>query len=220
MANEPIEDEILVENALNGDQASLVELLSRHRDHILRIAKYTVPEDLRNVIGVDDFLQDLFVILTKSLAAYDASRGTPSQWLGGVTRNKVRELVRLVRRERGRRIDAKLGENDEETDDWLTGTAEAPSDENPVRQARLNEIRSTVEGLLERLPEQDRILLQRCQLKGERHAELAVELGISSTAVSMRLLRIRDRCLELLLAENDYFTTAYPRMGHADEQSA
>ena len=220
--DDSVSDDILITHALSGGQQgkdSIQILLTRYAKYLRGIVSYGTPDDLRNDIDVNALLQDLFLTILTALQTYNPNRGPFRQWLGGVTRNLIRAAVRIVRRDKKLLRGVPQADVDEEADDWLAGNIEAPSGDSPIREARRNEIRSVVQRLLARLPEDDRILLERYHMDGERLATIAAELGVSMGAVAMRLVRIRCRCLTLLGAENKYFTTIFPPRGQTDEQS-
>lgn len=206
MAIDQPDDQTLVTRALTGDKEAVQALLARHADYIRGIAVHSVPDDLRNNIDVDDILQALFLTLLHALRSYDPSRGTPREWLGGVTRRSVQSTARIMHRDKNRRSGARSADGDEDADDWLAGVVVAPSGERPSQEGRRHELRSVVEGLLARLPQQDRDLLVRCEIDDAPLATVAVDLGITRAAVAMRLYRIRQRCRELLGTEtgSDY----------------
>ncbi len=180
------------------------KLLTRHASYIRGIAVYAVPNDLRNEIDVDQILQDLFLTLLKALYTYNEERGKFRPWLGGVTGKVIDSMVRIVRKEKARRSNVGPSTGDEEADNWLAQIAIAPSGERPSRVAHIDDLKSVVESMLAKLPEQDGYLLRRCDLEDVPHAKMAAELGISPAAVAMRLFRIRERCKELLGTRSDY----------------
>ena len=218
MAPEPVDDQTLVNRTLTGDLEAANALLTRYASYIRGIAVHSIPDDVRTELDADYILQDLFLNILVAVRSFVPTRGTFRGYLGGVTRVSVQEAARIVRREKARRIYAGPEKADDEAEDWLTGVAVAPSGESPSRAARRNEIRAVVKGLLDRLPEEDRNLIVRCDIDDEPHAGVAADLKISTGAVAMRLFRIRLRCREMLGPENDYFSTIYTRNEQADEQ--
>jgi RNA polymerase sigma factor (sigma-70 family) len=204
MLNHEDDDESLVTRALSGDRAVIEALLSRHANYIAEIAARNIPDDLKSQIEVADIRQDLFLTLLNALRSYDPSRGRPREWLGGVTRTSIAAMIRIFRKKNLPRSSNEPTPGGEEPDDWLAAVALAPSRERPTQEARRKELVTVVESLFARLPGHERDLLVRCEIDDVPLATVAAELGITPGAAAMRLLRIRERCREILGTKSDY----------------
>jgi len=205
--NEPdgqFDERSLVERAKKGDQQAIVALLTRHEPMIRRVAIATAKScGMMNEIDAEDIFAELFAILLRSLGSYDESRRL-EPWLNGVTQKTVLKTFEILNREKSRR-DISAPRTDDEVDaNWLAMVAIAPTRERPSREAQRAELKTVIGRLKSQLASEDADLLVRCLENEEEHATVAADLGISKSAVAMRLYRIRLECQELLGTRSNY----------------
>lgn len=77
------EDLDLIQRAVNGDRASLSQLIERHQQYIFNIALKMI----NNVADAEDITQEILIKLVTNLSKYDSSKGRFRTWLYRVTFN-------------------------------------------------------------------------------------------------------------------------------------
>ena len=92
----------LVAAAQAGDAAARSMLAERYRDHMERYIRQRVGPHLREVVEVDDFLQETMAAAFESLSAF-RGQGEDSflRWLKNIAENRV---LALAKRRRANRI--------------------------------------------------------------------------------------------------------------------
>lgn len=173
-----------------GRQEAMAELYRRYGAMLLGLA--------RRVIGnrdeAEEILQEALVHAWRRADRYDPTRSSVSTWLVMITRS------RAIDRLRSRRVDDRT---------VVAVQRESPPDhesaEGASRVLHL-ERRKRVRGELERLPDDQRRVLELAFFRGMTQREIADETGIplgtvkTRTLLAMRKLRtaLRDEIRELL----------------------
>lgn len=122
--------------------------------------------------AVDDLLQDIFLVAyLKAEQLQDSERS--EAWLWQIARRK------LIDRYRSRRASIPLDE-----------TLEVENDQQPPILAGFD---ACVRQMLDRLPSQDRWVLQRTAFEGMSQQALRIELGLSFSGTKSRVQRARQK---------------------------
>jgi len=175
----PRSDEELLAAIARGDERALGELYDRFG----RVAYGLALRIVRDAALAQDAVQDAFLAVWRTAAAYDAGRGKPQSWLLTLVH---RRAVDVVRREERRRTDT-LDE------DATVATAGAADEEAAVREQR-----RAVQAALARLAPEQREALELAYYGGLTQTELAERLGIPLGTVKSRMFAGLARLRELL----------------------
>ncbi len=158
----PASDPSLVRRAQEGDLSAFDELVRMHIGRALRIARRLVPthED------AEDVVQDAFLSAMKAIGSFDVTRPF-GPW---ITRIVVNQGI-TYRRSRARRQDEAM-------------PVDLPSaGPSPAQVTERNEITDRFRAALERLPEQQRLMVQLFEVDGLSSPEIAKLTGLSDGTV-------------------------------------
>jgi RNA polymerase sigma-70 factor, ECF subfamily len=176
-------EEHLIARAAGGDTAAFREIYERHRSDVARL----VFRMLGGRGDLEDVIQEVFVQVYKSLKDF-RGQSKFSTWLHRVTVNVVL-MHRRSARSRPVFADQPLGEG-------VTGSEEAPPDEDAERRERVRAFGR----LLDRLADKKRSVFILHELEGIAPSEIAKIVGAPVLTVRTRLFYAR-REIEAMLAE-------------------
>jgi RNA polymerase sigma-70 factor (ECF subfamily) len=174
----PPTDEELLAAIAGGDEPALAELYDRLGGVGYRLA-YRV---LRDPALAQDAVQDAFLGVWRTAAAFDPARGKASTWLLTLVH---RRAVDLVRREDRRRADP--------LDDAPIASGDATDESAEVREERRR-----VQAALAQLPADQREALELAYYGGLTQSELAERLGVPLGTVKSRMFTGLSRLRDLL----------------------
>lgn len=163
----------LVARTMRGEEEAFSALYGLHAAPAYAAA-YRL---LGNGPDAEDVVQELFLALPGTLAAYDPARGALGAWLRRIAVRLALMRMRTVRRRR-------------ETDAGAVATLLARDD------AALE--RLSIEAALERLSEEQRTVFLLKEVEGYEHREIAALLDISVANSEVRLFRARQALRALL----------------------
>ena len=84
----------LVARALRGDPAARADLFDRYLEAVYEFVFYRVG---RRQEVAEEVTQEVFARALAHMVRYDPARGDFGQWLGGISRNAIRDLARRSR---------------------------------------------------------------------------------------------------------------------------
>jgi RNA polymerase sigma-70 factor (ECF subfamily) len=177
-----LSDEALVALVARGDESALGELY----DRIGRIAYGLAMRVLRDDRLAEDAVQEGFLAVWRSAAAFRAERAKASTWILTLVH---RRAVDLVRREERRRAEP-LGD---EPAARIADTSD-PTDE----AAWLRFERERVQAALRQLPDVQREAIELAYYGGFSQSELAERLGVPLGTIKSRMFAGLARLRELL----------------------
>jgi RNA polymerase sigma factor (sigma-70 family) len=177
-----LSDEALVALVARGDEDALGELY----DRVGRIAYGLAVRVLRDERLAEDAVQEGFLAVWRSAAAFRAERAKASTWILTLVH---RRAVDLVRREERRRTEP-LGEEPAAR----AGEVSAPTDE----AAWLRFERERVQAALRQLPDVQREAIELAYYGGFSQSELAERLGVPLGTIKSRMFAGLARLRELL----------------------
>ena len=177
-----LSDEALVALVARGDDGALGELY----DRVGRIAYGLAMRVLRDDRLAEDAVQEGFLAVWRSAAAFRAERAKASTWILTLVH---RRAVDLVRREERRRAEPLT----EETAVREGGAAEATDE-----AAWLRFERERVQAALRQLPDVQRETLELAYYGGYSQSELAERLGVPLGTIKSRMFAGLARLRELL----------------------
>jgi RNA polymerase sigma-70 factor, ECF subfamily len=153
-------------------------------DRYARLAYPLIMRIVRDAADAADVLQEVFWEAWQAAATYDPGRGSPEAWIVTRARTRAIDRLRAVRR-RGETFVAPLDE----------AMAAAPADRGGDAAQRAAD-RTAIEGLLARLPEAQREVIELAYFGGLTQTEIAERLkeplGTVKTRMRLGLERLRD----------------------------
>ena len=175
-----LSDEALVALVARGDEPALGELY----DRVGRVAYGVAYRVLRDERLAEDAVQEGFLTLWRTAAAFRAERAKASTWILTLVH---RRAVDLVRREERRRTEA-LGEE----------VAAQAQGEGTEEAAWLRFERERVQAALQQLPDVQREAIELAYYGGFSQSELAERLGVPVGTIKSRMFAGLARLRELL----------------------
>jgi RNA polymerase sigma-70 factor, ECF subfamily len=172
-----------VRRAAQGEESAYGELYRRTRPLVARLLAGFATLDADEV---GDVIQETYVRAFKALPRLKEATAFEA-WLLSIARNRAR--TRLERKSHLRRLEEELSDPEPEAVALLPAALQVERDIAAVRQ------------LISELPEgEEKKTVQLFYLEGELSArEIAEKLGVSKSAVTMRLERFRARIKRELL---------------------
>jgi RNA polymerase sigma-70 factor (ECF subfamily) len=179
----------LIERARSGDDNAFNQIVQAYRKRILGTIARLIgrPED------VEDVGQEVFLRLYFSLDQLRTAE-VFEPWLYRLTVNAAYDYLRRQRRRQESRM------SDLSEQQVLMADAAAGGKQNAEEQRRTT-IRETVDSLLGKISEEDRILLTLKEVEGLSLKELEKIYRVNENALKVRLFRARQRVLKAYEAE-------------------
>jgi RNA polymerase sigma factor (sigma-70 family) len=161
-------DEGLLACAGEGNEQALATLYDRYAGPAYGLALRI----LRDSALAEDALQDAFLQVWRSAARFDGRRGTAGSWIMTIVHRRAVDLVRRAEHERR----------------CIAGASEAPDPHSASaeEEAWLRERRRSVRTALERLPVDQRALIELAYFEGLTQSELAERLDVPLGTVKSR----------------------------------
>lgn len=180
-----MEEETLLQLAKCGDQAAFGQLVERYEKQVYRQALGLLghPEDAADVT------QEVFFKAWRGLPAFQGDSSL-STWLYRLTGNAA---IDFLRKEKKRRGDLSLDDEDRCWDSQLTDSTAAPD-----RALEQKELRRAITKGLSRLSEEHRQVLVLRELNGASYEEIGQVLGLPAGTVKSRVARARLALAKLL----------------------
>ena len=173
-----------IEKAKNGDEAAFNQVVQAYRKRILG----TIARLIRKPEDVEDVAQEVFVRLYYSLDQLRTAE-VFEPWLYRLTVNAAYDYLRRRKRRPENRM-SDMSEQQVVMADAVAGTKYS------TEQSRRAKIRETVQMLLDKVSEEDRILLMLKEVEGLSLKELEQVYKIKENALKVRLFRARQRVLK------------------------
>jgi RNA polymerase sigma-70 factor (ECF subfamily) len=169
-------DETLMDELIRQESRALETLYVRHRP----VLRGVVLRVLGDEIEVDDVLQEVFVQLWTRANDYSPRRGKPLGWL--ITLARRRAIDRLRQRTAYQRATDRF--ESEVRHPLLELGYDAHSVEGAAARA---DMRALLHGALQRLPEKQRMVVERAFLDGLTQREIAADLHLPLGTVKTRI---------------------------------
>ena len=166
-------DTALLARIRSGDENAMADLYDRYSGIVYGVALRV----LGSTAAAEDVLQEVFLQLWRNPDAFDANRGRLAAWLSVITRNRAIDHLRKRQPE-------------EDIADLPLSTGVNLEDEAASRLAV-----EKVRGVLGRIPQDQRRLLEMAFFEGMTHSEIAGKtgepLGTVKTRIRAGLLTLR-----------------------------
>ena len=164
-----------------GDQTAFEQLVVRHQDLVFSLAfKLTGNKEMAN-----DVAQEAFIRAWKAIDKFrgDSNFGT---WIYRITVNSAWTLRKKAKKHNTLNID----------DTYEPVIIDEKRD--PELVAINSDLSSTLINALDKIPLDQRIIVELKNIEGRSHKEIADFLGISVTAAKVRLHRAHQRLRDIL----------------------
>jgi RNA polymerase sigma-70 factor (ECF subfamily) len=182
-------DADIVRRIVEGDVNAFESLLTRYKDHVLRIVKRHMPYQ-----EVEETAQEVFVRAYQSLPKYKA-KGNFKQWLSAIAVRSCYDYWRKAYRSREVPMSS-LGERHQ---DWLEAVISDQSDQSFREKSAQQEAIEILDWALGKLSAEDRMVMELVYLEGLSGKEAADLLGWSVANVKIRSFRSRKKLEKLLM---------------------
>jgi len=184
--------EELLAHARDGDDSAVNRLMDRHRNALERMVRMRLDQKIRRRIDASDVVQDVLVEANRRLQDYLANPAMPFHlWLRHIAQDRIIDAHRRHRGSAKRSVDREqapvvAGENHS----TIQLIAELCDRElTPAAAATQQELARRVELAVSELNEQDGEIIVMRHYEQLSNQEVALALGLTEPAASMRYLR-------------------------------
>jgi len=160
----------LLQQMASGDR----EAFRRFYDRYASLAFTFALRLLGSRSDAEDLVQEVFLQVWRQAQSYSSERGSPEAWLITMTRSRAIDKLRANRRR----------ETSPLSPDEATYVERGPS---VVPPTQTSEAKLTVQGVLVKLPEMQRIVLELAYFDGLTQSEIADHLGEPLGTVKTRM---------------------------------
>lgn len=192
----------LLAGAQGGDAECVNRLLDRHRDSLRRMVQMRLDQKIQRRVDVSDVIQDVLVEASRRLSEYVKAPALPFHlWLRQIAKDRIIDAHRRHRGSAKRSVDRErplaVPAGEERSTMELAAQLKDP-ELTPAAAATQHELAECVEKAISQLGDQD------CEIVIMRHyehltnQEIALALGLTEPAASMRYLRAIRRLREML----------------------
>ncbi|HAF07143.1 MAG: RNA polymerase sigma factor [candidate division TA06 bacterium 32_111] len=176
MEKNNLNDEILIENFLKGDESSFKIIFERYYEKVNRIVySYT-----KNYDDAKDVTQEIFLKVYESLKSFK-KKSKFSTWIYRISVNMSISFLRKKSKEKN-----------------LFSIDEVGDIEERVEEDEPSYDRKLAEKILFELPENQRLAFILSQKEGKRYKEIAQILNVSEKAVESLIYRARENIKNFL----------------------
>jgi RNA polymerase sigma-70 factor (ECF subfamily) len=183
----------LLERARQQSQRAFSLLLERIGLKLRVWLRFHMTDAVRAVTSEDDLLQETWVVAAQKLGEFEyRGPGSLHQWMAKILRHHLLHAQREVARgERARTAQASAGDPD---------LLRALLDSTPgiSTQAGSKETASRIAAVLRSLPDEERQVLLLRVYEGLSGREIAAQLAVEPSTVSMRFHRALGKCAQRL----------------------
>jgi RNA polymerase sigma-70 factor, ECF subfamily len=176
-----LSDEALVALVARGDESALAELY----DRVGRVAYGLALRVVRDEQLAEDAVQEGFLALWRTAAAFRAERAKASTWILTLVHRRAVDVVRREERRRAEPLGKELA-------------AQAGESETTEEAAWLRFERERVQDALRQLPDVQREAIELAYYGGFSQSELAERLGVPLGTIKSRMFAGLSRLRELL----------------------
>lgn len=192
----------LLLHAQEGDPRAIGELLDRHRDSLRRMVTARLDRKLQARVDASDIVQDVMIEANRRLADYLRDPRLPFHlWLRQMAKDRMIDAHRRHRLAARRSLDREQSLQRPATVDASTLDLAAQiwdQELTPASAAVRHELEQRFQRALDELNEMDRDVVLMRHVEHLSNQEVALALGLSDSAASMRYLRAMRRLRKVL----------------------
>ncbi len=192
LSNKALQDYVLVQQAIKGDERAYAELMGRYRDSIY----FMLLKMVNNKVDAEDLTIEAFTKAFKNLSLYSPSFAF-STWLFKIATNNCIDFLRKKRSDIVS-IDAPTSDSDQDNALPLPFDGLDPEEEL-IKEQKLVLMRDIVEKLKPRY----RMLIELRYFKEYSYEEIASELEIPVGTVKAQLFRARELLFLIMKKSRD-----------------
>lgn len=187
----PLDSVILVERAKAGDRRALEQLLLRHQDRILRIARIRLGSKLRRFLDSTDIVNQTNAVVARTIQDFErADDASVIQWLSRIVENQIRDAhSHHTRRKRDMNLDVR-GEADSTATSGEGPIAICRADDTtPPDAAERAERKAIIDECLEELDEDHREVILLRDISGGSWSFVCSAMGRANVHATQELHR-------------------------------
>ncbi len=192
----------LLANAKGGNAEAINSLIERHRNSVRRMVQLRLDQKIQKRIDVSDIVQDVFVEASRRLQDYLVDpRMQFHLWLRQIALDRIIDAHRRHRGSAKRSVDREIPLIAPAADDHSTmelANQLRDPELTPAAAASRHEMTRLVEAAISKLDDTDGEVIMMRHYEQLSNQEVALALGLSEPAASMRYLRAMRRLRELL----------------------
>ena len=163
--SQPANESELIARIHAGDEQAMAVVYDLYSGVVYSVA-YRV---LQNATAAEDVLQDVFLQLWRSPSAFDSARGQLAPWLAAIARNRSIDMLRRRKPE-------------DDISEYIVASG-PKHDETVNSELVISKVRSTID----RMPPEQRKLLEMAYFEGLTHSEIAARTGEPLGTVKTRI---------------------------------
>jgi len=182
LSNKALQDYVLVQQAIKGDEKSFAELMGRYRDSIY----FMLLKMVANKVDAEDLTIDAFTKAFRNLSQYSPSFAF-STWLFKIATNNCIDFLRKKKTDLVS-IDGPPAEGSDQDSSISLSSDTLDPEEELIREQKFILMRDVVEKLKPRY----RMLIELRYFKEYSYEEIAAELEIPIGTVKAQLFRARE----------------------------
>jgi len=206
MSNNSPETQKLLEQARQGEAAAVERLLEQHRGHLRRMVDLRLDPALGRRVDASDVVQDVLLEASRRLADYLKNPVMPFHlWLRHLAQDHMIDAHRKHRLAQRRSLDreqsVRAGLPGESSLDLAAQFIDREL--TPASAAIRQEMQRRLEQAVATMDEADREMILMRHYEQLSNQEVALLLGLTEAAASMRYLRALRRLRTLLAGEAD-----------------
>ena len=207
----------LIDQARQGEQSAVEELLDRHRKGLRRMIQLRLDNRVVRRVDVSDVLQDVMIEASRRLQGYLENPPMAFHlWIRQIARDRIIDAHRRhavsAKRSVEREMSLTAPANVDHSSIELAGQL-WDKELTPAAAATQREIARQLEAAVYELRDQDREIILMRHYEQLSNLEISQTLGLTEPATSMRYLRALRRLRELLQTQNSELLPA----DHADQ---
>lgn len=199
---EPDKTQELLSLARHGDGDAVNQLIERHRDSLRHLVRMRLDRQIQPRVDASDIVQDVMVEASRRLDDYLANPVMPFHlWVRHIARDRIIDAHRRHRVSAKRSVDREQamaipGGMDQSSIILVRELMDG--ERSPASQVIEQELSGLVEGAIANLEELDAEVIVMRHYEQLTNQEIALALGLTEPAASMRYLRAIKRLRELM----------------------
>jgi RNA polymerase sigma-70 factor (ECF subfamily) len=192
-------EQLLLEKAKSGDVAAFEELIEAYQKKVFNLALRIIG----NYDDAADLAQETFVRIFKAISNFK-EQSSFSTWVYRITTNVCLDEIRKRKNKKVVSID-----EDIHMDDGDMKRQVISEDPGPDEAAERAEVRRVVNNAINRLPEDQRVVITLRDLHGMSYEEIAKILDLPGGTVKSRINRARLALKNVLSSERELLFEEY-----------